>query len=256
MEATTAAVEERFLPMYRASDHGKVMADIARYGLEHRNMMSLTPLMMAGYAGNVELVEALIDLGARIDAVDTFGRMPFHFALRSAFKDEQFAKEKLGALYDLLCPTGLDLEVDGRLVRLGRNQGEFFVLAALLALFHGVYGQAGFRSKGFTVTVLDEKILATLPRSVLPDERRRRVYWNGVFARAEVDAAYRPARRLWRRESHGHYLPSELAFLRTVDENGTETKRSLFELLRVPLLEEHAKVALSFASSSPRRIAR
>jgi hypothetical protein len=234
-----AAVHERFLPAYRGADHGRVMADVARYGLEHRNMMSLTPLMMAAVAGNVRLVETLLDRGARVDAVDVFGRQPLHFALRSAFRDPTFAQEKLGALYDVLCPPAFDLEVDGRLVRLARNQGEFFVLASMMALFHHVYGTYGRRG-GFEAKMLDDGVLAPFPRSVLPDERRRRTYWSGVLARAEVDATYRPARRLWRRERTGHYVPSENALFRIADDRGNESRRSLHDALRIRLLDEHA----------------
>jgi hypothetical protein len=238
---TSLAVKERFLPMYASKDAGRVMTDIARYGIEHRNMMALTPLMMAAYAGNVPLVEVLIERGARVDAVDTFGRMPLHFALRSAFRDARFASERLGPLYELLCPTGIDLEVDGRLVRLAKNQGEFFVLAAMLAVFHDVYGRSGYRRTGFTAALLDEEVLAAFPRSVLPEERRKRTYWNGVLARAEVDSTYRPARRLWRRERLGSYVPSEAARVRVLDDQRRESLRSLYEALRIGALDEQMR---------------
>lgn len=231
------AAAERLMPMYRSKDTSRVMADISRYGLEHRNMMGLTPLMMAAYAGNVGLANTLFDQGARIDAVDTFGRMPFHFALRSAYHDPSFARENLGPLYDVLCPTGIDLEVDGRLLRLSRNAGEFFVLASMLALFFDLYGSVGIRVRGFTAAMLDEDKLAAFPRSILSEERRRRSYWNAVLARGEVDTKYRPARKLWRRERTGHYVPSAVAFLRTVDERGQEKRRSLWDISRIGLLD-------------------
>jgi hypothetical protein len=214
---------------------------VARYGLEHRNIMSMTPLMMAACVGNVALAEALVGRGARIDAVDLFGRYPLHFALRSAFRDGAFAEQKLGALFDLLCPSAFELEVDGRLVRLSREQGEFFVLASMMALFHDLYGKTGYRAGGFSASVLDEKVLARFPRSVLPEERRKRTYWNGVLARGEVGAGYRPARKLWRRERHGNYVPSEDARFRAVDDRGQETVRSVHERMRIRLFDEHAR---------------
>jgi Ankyrin repeats (many copies)/UvrD-like helicase C-terminal domain/AAA domain len=238
-----APARARFVPIYEG-DTGRVMSDIARYGIEHRNMMSLTPLMMAALAGNVTLVETLLERGARLDAVDAFGRMPLHFALRRAFHEPGFAEEKLGALYELLCPPGIDVEVDGRLVRLSRSQGEFFVFVSMVALFHDTYGRSGYRRDGFTATMLSEELLARFPRSVLPEERRRRVYWNGVLARGEVDSTYRPARRLWRRERQGHYVPSPEARVRTSDERGTETLRSAYDALRIDLLDRHAHAAV------------
>jgi hypothetical protein len=120
---------------------------------------------------------------------------------------------------------------------------EFFVLAAMMALFHDCYGKLGSRAGGFSALTLDEHVLAAFPRSVVPEERRRRVYWNGVLARAEVGSTYRPARKLWRRERQGHYVPSDAALLRTADEHGKETTRSLFDALRVGLLDDHAVAA-------------
>ena len=149
-----------------------------------------------------------------------------------------FAAEKLGSVYDLLCPTGLELESEGRLVRLSRDQGEFFVLSAMLALFHTLYGRFGLRRNGFSATLLEEATLAAFPRSVLPEERRKRTYWNAVLARAEEGSAYRPARRLWRRERQGNYVPSANTRLRTVGDEGAETFRPLAELLRVGMLDE------------------
>jgi hypothetical protein len=237
--ATIPLVRSRLVASYAGPDATRVLADVARYGLEHRNIMAMTPLMMAAFAGNVPLVETLLDRGARVDAVDTFGRMPVHFALARAAREPAFATESLGPLYDLLCPNGIDLEVEDHLVRLSRAQGEFFVLAMMLAVFHHAYGAVGYRSKGFTTAALDPKVLDPFPRSIVPEHRRKRAYWNAVLARGEVDSTYRPARRLWRREAHGSYVPSEAARLRVTDGEGREHKRSLHELLRVGFLDEH-----------------
>lgn len=245
-EASTA-VQERLLAHYEDGKRGspvRVNDDIRRYGIEHRNMMSLTPLMCAARVGNIALVDDLVARGARPDAVDVFGRMPFHFALRSAVERASFAEEKLGPLYESLCPTGFDIEVDGKLHRLSKNQGEFFALAMMIASFHDIYTSFGYRQHGVGASLLDAKIIDAFPRTVVADERRRRTYWNGVFARAEEDSAYRPARRLWRRERQGHYAPSATTRLRTADGNGLEVFRSLHELLRVGLLDQLGYAAL------------
>jgi len=45
-----------------------------------------------------------------------------------------------------------------------------------------------------------------LPPSVLAPERTRRVYFNGVLARAEVRSNYQPSRQLWLRTQNGYYV--------------------------------------------------
>lgn len=236
--ATVEATHERLLVPYRSKDAGRVLDDANKYGLEHRNMMSLTPLMLAACTGNVPLVEALLERGARTDAVDVFGRMPVHFALRSALRSAELAGSSLGALYELLCPTGIDVECEGRLVRVARNQGEFFVLAVMLAQIHSLYDRFGVRRGGFAATMLTSPAVEAFPRSVLPEVRRKRTYWNGVLARAEEESPYRPARRLWRRERQGHYVPSRTTRLRVADDEGTDSFRALADLVRLPMLDE------------------
>lgn len=219
-EQTAEYARDRAMGAYLRHDTRKVLEDVARYGIEHRSMMGMTPLMMAADAGDVALTEELIERGGRLDAVDTFGRMPIHFALRRAFDDESFARDKLGALYELLCPTAIELELDGHRLRLARSQGEFFLLLCVVARFHECYRYIS-RFSGFGAKHVAEDQIRAFPRSVIPDERRRRVYWNGVLARAEIDSTYRPARRLWRRERVGHYRPSHVA-IRVAGELGSE----------------------------------
>lgn len=241
-EATATFTRERAMAPYLRGDRAKVIADVERYGLEHRSMMGMTPLMMATDVGDIGLVEALLERGARIDAVDTLGRMPVHFALRRAFAEPAFAKDKLGALYELSCPTAIEIEVDGRRQRLGRNQGEFFLLLCLVARFHALYAGT-HRHDGFTAKLCSEAVWRAFPRSVVPEARRRREYWSAVLARAEVSSSYRPARRLWRRERVGHYVPSQVA-IRTANGDGSDRYVPLDELLGLPWLEpEPARAA-------------
>ena len=237
-QETARFARERAMGAYLESDRAKVIADVDRYGLEHRSMMGMTPLMMAADAGSLTLVELLVERGARIDAVDSLGRMPIHFALRRAFRSAEFAADKLGPMYELLCPTAVELEVDGRRQRLSRNQGEFLVLLVLVARFHELYATRSRRRSGFTAKMVDDAAVASFPRSVIPEGRRRREYWNGVLARGEVDSTYRPARRLWRREKLGHYAPSEAVALRVAGgADGEQAYVGLAALLAVGMLD-------------------
>ena len=123
-------------------------------------------------------------------------------------------------------------------MRLGKNQGEFLVLGIMLASFHGLYASYATRVAGFEAKLFDTSRFEGFPRSVVPEERRRRTYVNAVLARAEEGSAYRPARRLWKRERQGHYVPSATTRLRTIDDAGTERFVPLRELLRIDWLDE------------------
>ena len=73
-----------------------------------------TPLVLAAREGNVPLVEALLGRGARVDLVDAFGCGPVHHALARAYADASFARDRLGALYEMVAPQHVDLLVDGQ----------------------------------------------------------------------------------------------------------------------------------------------
>lgn len=261
-EAAAAHARERALGPYLKGDTKQALDDAGKYGLDHRNMMGMTPLMMAADVGHLELAQALVERGARIDAVDTLGRMPVHFALRRAFRDADFARDKLGAFYELTCPTAIELEADGRRLRLARNQGEFFLLLCFVARFHELYRSARRRS-GFTAQLVDDEAIAAFPRSVVPEERRRRTYWNGVLARAEVDSSYSPRRPLWQRERTGHYFPSRIAIRVPGEAGADDSFVPLSELLGTeridpdgvmpaakPLRREEAALQAAAASSA------
>ncbi|MEO8177334.1 MAG: ankyrin repeat domain-containing protein [Deltaproteobacteria bacterium] len=249
-EATATFARERAMAAYLRGENSKVLGDVERYGLEHRNMMGMTPLMAAAEVGDVALVQTLVERGARLDAVDSLGRMPIHFALRRAFKESSFARDKLGSLYELLCPTAIELELAGRRLRLARNQGEFFLLLCFVAQFHELYCGAR-RHSGFTTQLLGDQALAGFPRNLLPEHRRKRAYWNAVLARAEVDSSYRPARQLWRRERVGHYFPSAVG-IRVPGESGKpDAFVPLDQLLAAHLLDPEGVVPVRSSAASP-----
>lgn len=96
------------------------------------------------------------------------------------------------------------------------------------------------RYSGFQTSFVDERAIDAFPRSVIPEERRRRVYWNAVLARAEVNSTYKPARKLWRRERQGHYLPSSVGVRVAGEEGKPDVYVALDRLVGLDFLEPGA----------------
>jgi hypothetical protein len=149
-----------------------------------------------------------------------FGQTAWQQAVNRAIEDPVFAKASLPAVFDRLAPAVIDVQVDGRLVRIERHQGEYWVLTLMLA---------GLKTQWSTCTVRAQppwkfgegcfaeqlhQVLETLPPHLWKEARRKRSYVNQVLARGEVDSSYRPARRLWGRTRNGHYLPNPQLLLR------------------------------------------
>jgi hypothetical protein len=182
-----------------------------------------TPLMLAAVAGNAPLVQALLDKGADPQRRDDFGHTAWDGAVSRALQEPGFVATGLPAVFPLLAPAALDVQVDGRLVRLERRQGEYWVLTVMLAGLKTQWSCCVTRTvephkypRGFFAEQLHE-VLAQLPAWLWADKRRKRSYVNQVLARAEVSSAYQPARKLWARASNGHYLPNPALLLRRGD---------------------------------------
>jgi hypothetical protein len=205
------AVAERQRQPYAAKAFKDVLRQCDQFGVDHRTYFNATPLMMATQCGNVPLVEALLARGADPLLRDHYGHSAWDYALERFLDDPGHTPHHLDALYPLLSPPVLDVQTAGRLIRLERHQGEYWLLGVMLASYKKLYSQivpnpqVQRNLKGFCADHLMRHV-ERVPESVLRPERRRRTYFNGVLARAEVHSNYQPSRQLWLRTQNGYYI--------------------------------------------------
>ena len=113
------------------------------------------------------------------------------------------------------------MQTAGRLVRLERQQGEYWVLTLMLAGLKTQWSPLRSRAgtsptairSGFFADQLND-VLCELPAWLWAEKRRKRSYVNQVLARAELDSSYEPSRRLWVRARNGYYFPNPQMALR------------------------------------------
>lgn len=235
------AVVRRLLQPYEARNFKDLLWQTEKHGVDFRTPMGLTPLMMAAYAGNQALVEALLERGAEVEARDHLGHQALHWALRRAWEVPDFTRGAVGAVYDLLAPPSFDVQVEGRLVQVGREMGEYFLFQALLADFGRLYRTRSGRPQGWTAAHLTRAPFSHFPDVVVREPRRKRTYINHVLSRSEVGSSYSASRRLWRRERQGHYVPNPALLLRVRAPDGTPTWQPVLEVLGLPWLESHLR---------------
>lgn len=222
---------------YFGRNFKSILQQCEQYGIEHRTAMNQTPLMAAAAAGNLPLIEALLDRGADPDAADDFGHNALHWALSRAFRDPEYARSALPAIYERIAPARIDLMAGERLVRIDRNMSEYFILQTFWTLFRSSFGALdGFGAAGLTTRL----ILAawqSIPAGVLRAERNRRQHLSGVLARNEVERSYAYNRQLFLRVGTGRYqLSPALSVRRRRD--GEEQWVPILTALNMPLLHE------------------
>ena len=217
---TLANLRNRYLASYTSRNFKDALQQCDAYGVDHRTPTGLTPLMMAARAGNLPLVDALLECGAATESTDEFGHTAWLTAVARAAEEPEFAAKSLASLFDRIAPGSLDVQTDERLVRLERHQGEYWLLTLMFAGLKTQWSSATLRTemphrleRGFTAAQLTE-MLDGLPAHLWKETRRKRSYVSSVLARGEVESIYRPARRLWARAAHGCYVPNPAMLLR------------------------------------------
>ena len=190
---------------YEVNHPTAVLRDTQRYGVDHRIRFGLTPLMIAARLGNSALVAQLVERGADPTLTANNGFTALHFALEQAMLDDTFARQRFPALYPLLAPASLSVQVDGRLVKLDRRLMETFLLELLQAMFYRHLGPALTWSHGYMAQDI-EVWVSRLPDSVLPARRKRRPYLSSILAKNEIQREDRYNRKLFLRLRRGHYV--------------------------------------------------
>ena len=202
------AIRRKYRQDYLERNCPNVCRKIEQYGIDFRNPLNQTPLMVAAEMGLVDLVGALLKGGANQDLRDNWGRTPFQLALRRAYQDPVYASERIGTLYEMLAPSCLKVKVEGRLIKLDRHMMEFFLLNSMLAVFQHIlrhkidWQLPAFETADFTAA------LRHFPEPVIPERRRTREYISSVFARSEVFRPEPGARRIFLRVHRGLYIPN------------------------------------------------
>jgi Ankyrin repeats (3 copies) len=222
---------------YFANQFRDILKQCVQHGIEHRLPMNQTPLMAAATAGNVALVEALLERGADREAVDHYGCNALHWALREAFRDARFARGPFAALYEHLAPASIDVNTGDRLVRIDRHLSEYFLFQTMWVLFKSRFTHRQRKANGAFETRDILEAWQHLPANVVRAERNKRQHLSGVLARNEIDRDYAYNRALFMRVAQGWYQFNPALAVR-VRQGDEERWTPIFSALNLPLINE------------------
>ncbi len=224
---------------YFAHHFKDILRQCEQHGVNHRLAMNQTPLMAAAAAGNLALVEALLERGADREATDQYGYNALHWAMRIAFRDAKFAAGPFAALYERLAPPSIDVNTGERLVRIDRHLSEYFLFQTLWALFKSCFTHIQRRDYGAFETSAIIAAWQHLPANVVRPERNKRQHVSAVLSRNEVERDYAYNRALFMRVAQGWYqFNPRLSVRRKVGEE--ERWIPVYGALNLPLIGEFA----------------
>jgi hypothetical protein len=217
-EKSLQMLQQKHYSAYSFKKPDAVLRQIDQYGPDFRNIFNQTPLMVAAWIGNTEVIKALVDLGADTEKVDGNGLTAFQIALAQTARSESYAKKKLSDIYEQLEPTSMSIQADGRLIKLDQHTMEFFMLNLMIALSYRVipkkttYRLAGFSSQDFIDAVQH------IPYGILPERRKQRAYLSSILAKNEINKDDKYNRKLFYRVMRGAYVFNPGLALKVDDE--------------------------------------
>jgi len=219
-------LEKKHYLLYGLKHVGGVLREVDKYGTDFRNCFGQTPLMIASRMGHADLITALLERDANLGLVDGNGQNAFQIALDRACADERFARTRLPAVFERLAPASIDIQVDGRLVKLDRRQMEYLMLCVALVLFYQRLGE-NWATRGTLLNAVDfAAVLAHFPESVVPARRKKHTYVSSMLSKNEVSREDPYNRKLFLRIRRGQYLINPRLALRVEGE-----WRGIYDLL-------------------------
>ncbi|WP_031437732.1 ankyrin repeat domain-containing protein [Methylobacter tundripaludum] len=211
-------LQQKHYSAYSFKKPDAVLKQVNQYGPNFRNIFNQTPLMVAAWMGNVEVIKELFELGADTEKADGNGLTAFQIALAQTDRSDAYAKKKLADIYELLEPTSMSIQVDGRLIKLDKNSMEFFMLNLMIALFYRVmpkkmtYRLDGFATQDFIDAVQH------IPAGILPERRKQRAYLSSILSKNEIGKDDKHNCKLFYRVRHGAYIFNPRLALKVEDE--------------------------------------
>lgn len=182
-------------------------SQLRRHGVDFRNPLNETPLMVAARLGKAELIDELLAQGADPELTDNAGRTAFRVALASWLDRRDLKDGPFEQVYQRLATGPIKVKVGRRMTKLDPRSMEWFLVNLCLVEYRRMVAAAvSYRwLPAFKAPALAELVSAFPPRT-LPAHRRRRQYVSSMLAKNEVFGSNPYNRRLFLRAAHGYYI--------------------------------------------------
>ncbi len=205
-ESGRAYIEDTHYAEYRPRRSPRLKEQLRAHGMDFRNPINETPLMVAARLGRDDLVSELLAVGADGEATDTAGRTALRVAL-AAWLDQRGVKAAaFERVWEQLATVPLKLKLGDRMVKLDPSTGEWFLIQFSLVQIRRLVDGAARQG---ALPLIDapglSRLLAGFPSGTLAAYRRRREYLSSLLAKNEIGSTHPYSRRLFQRVRRGAY---------------------------------------------------
>ncbi len=226
-------IHQKYQRDYTDPTRKELKKKLDQYGIDFRDPLNRTPLMIAAQRGDTNLAEALIKAGAHRNLRDNWGRNPLQIALLEAYRSKDYAKGHIGGIYSLLAPTSIKIKVRERMIKLDKKLMEYFVLQSMIAIFQDIARVKTQRTIPAFETADFVYALEHFPEHVIPERRKKRSYLSSILSKNEVNRNNPYNRFLFVRVRHGRYILNPLL---EVDVDGEWI--NIYDLIGISELEK------------------
>jgi hypothetical protein len=226
-------IEEKYRRDYADPKLGELKKKLDLYGIDFRDPLNRTPLMIAAQIGQADLVQNLVKAGAHRNLRDNWGRNPLQIALLEAYRSKEYADRHIGAVYPLLAPSSVKVKIQGRMIKIDQKLMEYFMLQSMIAMFQDIarvktkWDLPAFETADFVYA------LQHFPEHVIPERRKKRQYLSSILSKNEVDRDEPYNRFLFVRVRRGRYILNPLMEL---DVDGEWI--NVYDLIGISALEQ------------------
>jgi hypothetical protein len=188
---------------YRSPSYKEFLRQCELYGIDHRTEFNCTPLILAAETGNICLVKELLSKGADRGAVDNHGMTAWSKAFQVAVGSNAFA-DTFAQIHEILLPSGINLRIEDRLIKIGSRQGEFLLFNLFFVKIPSI---VNYIKKAPTLSAVEiAKMMSNMPESVIPEYRKKRQYISALLAKNETNSSNPYCRKLFKRVNRGQYV--------------------------------------------------
>ncbi len=160
----------KYFMMYQQEQLDAIQRQMGRYGVDFRNPFNQTPLMIGAWLGSAAVIRLATSLHADPWLANNRGFNAFQIAMEQACLHDNYARQQLPAIYDLLKPATFGIRLNDQLITLEQQQVEYFLVNLMIALFYRILPENMLFTNGaFSAANLTQAI-QHWPPSVLPEK--------------------------------------------------------------------------------------